>query len=85
MTGNQRLGKSRTCRSGIAVVVKLVPQPQAIDDIYPLSPMQQGMLFHTLLEHGGGDYINQMRLDVDGVDPSRVGRGDGHVVTFDIA
>ena len=49
----------------------LVPQPQAIDDIYPLSPMQQGMLFHTLLEHGGGDYINQMRLDVDGVDPQR--------------
>ncbi|MCT8946633.1 non-ribosomal peptide synthase/polyketide synthase [Pseudomonas iridis] len=49
----------------------LVPQSQAIDDIYPLSPMQQGMLFHTLLEHGGGDYINQMRLDVDGVDPQR--------------
>ncbi|WP_409317001.1 non-ribosomal peptide synthase/polyketide synthase [Pseudomonas sp. KCJK9016] len=49
----------------------LAPQPQAIDDIYPLSPMQQGMLFHTLLEHGNGDYINQMRLDVDGVDPQR--------------
>ncbi|WP_085656286.1 non-ribosomal peptide synthetase [Pseudomonas sp. B11(2017)] len=49
----------------------LAPQPQAIDDIYPLSPMQQGMLFHTLLEHGNGDYINQMRLDVDGVDPER--------------
>jgi amino acid adenylation domain-containing protein/non-ribosomal peptide synthase protein (TIGR01720 family) len=49
----------------------LAPQPQTIDDIYPLSPMQQGMLFHTLLEHGNGDYINQMRLDVDGVDPQR--------------
>ncbi|MCU7250416.1 non-ribosomal peptide synthetase [Pseudomonas koreensis] len=49
----------------------LAPQPQLIDDIYPLSPMQQGMLFHTLLEHGNGDYINQMRLDVDGVDPQR--------------
>ncbi|MBV4459307.1 non-ribosomal peptide synthase/polyketide synthase [Pseudomonas sp. COR58] len=49
----------------------LAPQPQAIDDLYPLSPMQQGMLFHTLLEHGNGDYINQMRLDVDGVDPER--------------
>ncbi|RON47134.1 non-ribosomal peptide synthetase [Pseudomonas frederiksbergensis] len=49
----------------------LVVQPQSIDDIYPLSPMQQGMLFHTLLEHGTGDYINQMRLDVDGVDPQR--------------
>ncbi|MFJ2485575.1 non-ribosomal peptide synthase/polyketide synthase [Pseudomonas sp. NPDC087639] len=49
----------------------LVLEPQSIDDIYPLSPMQQGMLFHTLLEHGNGDYINQMRLDVDGVDPQR--------------
>ncbi|MBS4078114.1 non-ribosomal peptide synthase/polyketide synthase [Pseudomonas rustica] len=49
----------------------LVQQPQSVDDIYPLSPMQQGMLFHTLLEQGGGDYINQMRLDVDGVDPQR--------------
>jgi amino acid adenylation domain-containing protein/non-ribosomal peptide synthase protein (TIGR01720 family) len=49
----------------------LVQQPQSVDDIYPLSPMQQGMLFHTLLEQGGGDYINQMRLDVDGIDPQR--------------
>ncbi|WP_446731274.1 amino acid adenylation domain-containing protein [Pseudomonas sp. S11A4] len=49
----------------------LVPQPQSVADIYPLSPMQQGMLFHTLLEQGAGDYINQMRLDVDGVDPQR--------------
>ncbi|MCO8162806.1 non-ribosomal peptide synthase/polyketide synthase [Pseudomonas sp. 21LCFQ010] len=49
----------------------LVPQPQAIDDIYPLSPMQQGMLFHSLLKQGNGDYINQMCLDVDGIDPDR--------------
>ncbi|MCO8170254.1 amino acid adenylation domain-containing protein, partial [Pseudomonas sp. 21LCFQ02] len=38
-----------------------------IEDIYPLSPMQQGMLFHTLYEQEGGDYINQMRVDVDGL------------------
>ncbi|WP_434703206.1 non-ribosomal peptide synthase/polyketide synthase [Pseudomonas sp. Z1-12] len=49
----------------------LVPAPQAIDDLYPLSPMQQGMLFHSLLGQGSGDYINQMRLDVDGLDPQR--------------
>ncbi|OPA84560.1 hypothetical protein BFW87_29090 [Pseudomonas fluorescens] len=42
-----------------------------IEDIYPLSPMQQGMLFHTLYEQSTGDYINQMRLDVSGLDPQR--------------
>ncbi|BAP43368.1 non-ribosomal peptide synthetase PvdD [Pseudomonas sp. StFLB209] len=42
-----------------------------IEDIYPLSPMQQGMLFHTLYEQEGGDYINQMRVDVRGLDVER--------------
>ncbi|TBU87323.1 non-ribosomal peptide synthetase, partial [Stutzerimonas kirkiae] len=42
-----------------------------IEDIYPLSPMQQGMLFHTLYAQGGGDYINQMRVDVNGLDVER--------------
>ncbi|MCE5984661.1 non-ribosomal peptide synthetase [Pseudomonas sp. LF19] len=43
-----------------------------LQDIYPLSPMQQGMLFHSLYEQGGSDYINQMRVDVDGLDPQRL-------------
>ncbi|MGE7450413.1 amino acid adenylation domain-containing protein, partial [Pseudomonas qingdaonensis] len=42
-----------------------------IDDIYPLSPMQQGMLFHSLYEQGSGHYINQMRVDVEGLDVER--------------
>ncbi|PWB29424.1 hypothetical protein DCO48_22205, partial [Pseudomonas sp. SDI] len=44
---------------------------EQIEDLYPLSPMQQGMLFHTLYEQSAGDYLNQMRLDVDGLDPQR--------------
>ncbi|MDQ0669413.1 amino acid adenylation domain-containing protein/non-ribosomal peptide synthase protein (TIGR01720 family) [Pseudomonas sp. W2I6] len=44
---------------------------QAIADIYPLAPMQQGMLFHTLYEQASGNYVNQMRLDVEGLDPQR--------------
>ncbi|MDH0732573.1 non-ribosomal peptide synthase/polyketide synthase [Pseudomonas sichuanensis] len=48
-----------------------LPVPLAqIEDIYPLSPMQQGMLFHTVYEHSG-DYINQMRLEVEGLEPAR--------------
>ncbi|WP_259765174.1 condensation domain-containing protein, partial [Pseudomonas protegens] len=43
----------------------------AVEDLYPLSPMQQGMLFHTLYEQAAGDYINQLRVDVDGLDPLR--------------
>ncbi|MCU1760280.1 amino acid adenylation domain-containing protein, partial [Pseudomonas sp. 14P_8.1_Bac3] len=42
-----------------------------LDDLYPLSPMQQGLLFHTLYEQAAGEYINQLRVDVQGIDPER--------------
>ena len=29
-------------------------KPTAIEDIYPLSPLQSGLLFHTLLEPNSG-------------------------------
>ena len=53
-----------------------LPVPAAqIADLYPLSPMQQGMLFHSLYEQGTGtgtgNYINQLRVDIDGLDPQR--------------
>ena len=41
------------------------------EDVYPLSPMQQGMLFHALYEPQAGDYVNQMRVDIDGLDVPR--------------
>ncbi|MFC4433630.1 amino acid adenylation domain-containing protein, partial [Cupriavidus respiraculi] len=31
-----------------------------IDDLYPLTPMQQGMLFHTLYTPEAGIYVNQL-------------------------
>ncbi|WP_354676154.1 amino acid adenylation domain-containing protein [Pseudomonas syringae] len=45
--------------------------PQQIEDLYPLAPMQQGMLFHTLFEQEAGHYINQMRVEVSGLDVAR--------------
>ncbi len=42
-----------------------------VQDIYPLSPMQQGMLLHSLFDAGRTDYINQIRLDVTGLDTAR--------------
>ncbi len=42
-----------------------------IEDIYGLSPMQHGMLFHSLYQHEAGDYVNQMRVDVTGLDVER--------------
>ncbi|MBF3115388.1 non-ribosomal peptide synthetase, partial [Pseudomonas aeruginosa] len=42
--------------------------PCEVEDLYPLSPMQQGMLFHSLYQEAG-DYINQLRVDIDGLHP----------------
>jgi amino acid adenylation domain-containing protein len=40
--------------------LKRLPVPLSeIEDIYPLTPMQQGMLFHSLLDPSGGMHINQ--------------------------
>ncbi|MEK6350588.1 MAG: amino acid adenylation domain-containing protein [Burkholderia sp.] len=49
-----------------------LPMPAAaIEDIYPLSPMQAGMLFHSLLAPAGSAYLNQMRIDIEGCDVAR--------------
>ncbi|MBR1251127.1 non-ribosomal peptide synthase/polyketide synthase [Bradyrhizobium sp. AUGA SZCCT0169] len=42
-----------------------------IEDIYPLSPMQQGMLFHSLRDAGGGVYVNQVSVEIRGLDSER--------------
>ncbi|NNF70231.1 MAG: amino acid adenylation domain-containing protein [Acidimicrobiia bacterium] len=37
-----------------------------VEDIYPLSPMQQGMVFHTISEPGSGVFINQIDITLRG-------------------
>jgi hypothetical protein len=34
--------------------------PEELESFYPLSPMQQGMLFHTLYARGSGVDIEQI-------------------------
>ncbi|MCV0387675.1 MAG: amino acid adenylation domain-containing protein, partial [Nitrobacter sp.] len=48
--------------------------PSCIEDVYPLSPMQQGMLFHSLRDADSGVYVNQISVEVRGLDAGRLGR-----------
>jgi amino acid adenylation domain-containing protein len=43
-----------------------MPKPTNIDTIYPLSPMQQGMLFHSLLTPAAAAYTPQLCLTLGG-------------------
>ncbi|AJE23910.1 non-ribosomal peptide synthetase [Azotobacter chroococcum] len=44
-----------------------------VEDLYPLSPLQQGLLFHSRLG-GAGSYVNQLCLPLSGLDPARLRR-----------
>jgi amino acid adenylation domain-containing protein len=39
---------------------------RSIEDILPLSPMQQGMLFHSLLDEKSGIYFEQLSTKIEG-------------------
>ncbi len=52
-----------------------------VQDVYPLSPMQQGMLFHSLYQQGEDDvYVSQLRADVQGVDVAQFQRAWAQVL-----
>ena len=39
-----------------------------LTDLYPLSPMQSGMYFHSLYDETGTSYVNQLALDISELD-----------------
>ena len=41
-----------------------------VEKLYPLSPMQQGMMFHSMYQQGSA-YINQLRIDIHNLNPLR--------------
>ncbi|MET9324578.1 amino acid adenylation domain-containing protein, partial [Streptomyces sp. NPDC003038] len=63
-----------------AAVDRIAGDGRGIEDIYPLTPMQSGMLFHTLAEPDSGAYFEQMSFVLDGVrDPRLLERAWQHV------
>ncbi|WP_367127291.1 non-ribosomal peptide synthase/polyketide synthase [Saccharothrix sp. HUAS TT1] len=51
-----------------------------VEDVYPLTPLQAGMLFHSLVDDGTA-YLNQVRVRLSGVDdPARLARAWQRVV-----
>ncbi|MDB4948389.1 MAG: tycC3 [Gemmatimonadetes bacterium] len=46
----------------------------AVDDLYPLTPLQQGILFHALEAPGSGLYVEQLGLTVRGLDADAYAR-----------
>jgi amino acid adenylation domain-containing protein/non-ribosomal peptide synthase protein (TIGR01720 family) len=45
---------------------RLVGKQRGIVSIYPLSPMQEGMLFHSLFDNDAGVYFEQLSVEVIG-------------------
>ncbi|MEU0900766.1 amino acid adenylation domain-containing protein, partial [Streptomyces massasporeus] len=56
-----------------AAVDRIAGDGRDVEDIFPLTPMQSGMLFHTLSDPGA--YAEQMSFELDGVtDPALLAR-----------
>jgi non-ribosomal peptide synthase protein (TIGR01720 family) len=47
-------------------LTRLLREHPALEDLYPLTPVQQGILFHCLYEPGSGVYIDQFSCDLLG-------------------
>ncbi|KRR25686.1 non-ribosomal peptide synthetase [Bradyrhizobium lablabi] len=60
------LGQADLDRLGAALDLR------GIEDIYPLSPMQQGMLFHALRDGDNDAYVNQVGLELFGFDADKL-------------
>ncbi len=50
-----------------AAVDRLAGDGSAVEDIYPLTPLQAGMLFHSLVDAESGAYLDQFWIRLGGV------------------
>jgi amino acid adenylation domain-containing protein/non-ribosomal peptide synthase protein (TIGR01720 family) len=64
-----------------STVDRLAGDGRAVEDIYPLTPMQAGMVYHGLSQGGEGLYLEQITFALDGVtDPGALARAWREVV-----
>ncbi|ANZ40481.1 hypothetical protein BBK82_35180 [Lentzea guizhouensis] len=56
---------------GQAAVDRLVGTGADVEDVYPLTPLQEGMLFHGLADPSSTAYFDQVRLRLTGVADER--------------
>jgi amino acid adenylation domain-containing protein/non-ribosomal peptide synthase protein (TIGR01720 family) len=62
-------------------VDRLAGTGRDVEDIYPLTPLQAGMVFHSLVDASSGAYFDQMCLRLSGVsDPHALGTAWQRVV-----
>ncbi len=43
---------------------------EEVEDLYPMTGLQQGLLFHSLRDPSSRAYVNQLRVDIEGLDVS---------------
>ncbi|HEX4499520.1 MAG TPA: amino acid adenylation domain-containing protein [Thermoanaerobaculia bacterium] len=48
------------------LIARFTHGKERIEDIYPVSPMQQGMLLRSLQEPGSGTYVEQLSCEIEG-------------------
>ncbi|WEO93119.1 non-ribosomal peptide synthase/polyketide synthase [Streptomyces sp. FXJ1.172] len=62
-----------------AAVDRIAGDGREVADVLPLTPMQAGMLFHSLLDPDGRTYVNQVQLVLSGVtDPQALAEAWQH-------
>jgi len=49
----------------------LVAEAGVPEDVYPVTPMQHGMLFHALYDSAPGVYVTQLAVTIEGLDEQR--------------
>nr|WP_295871847.1 non-ribosomal peptide synthetase [uncultured Chitinophaga sp.] len=55
-----------TCNKLPMAILDVLQQEYALVDVYTLSPMQEGILFHFLLNPGSDEYFEQTTLHIEG-------------------